>query len=200
MLRLAAIFLILVFVSGSTVHGGANIEHKVAVHVLAHQARTCSKAFPAISSCEDIITTYAGQGDIDVFPVFYELTGVTGIEYGLMWPEEWGTCVYTKCAGEFSIGEIVNPGDGVAQTWSECQEVSVVVAGFGWLAAADSGKVYIVPKPGGGIIGAVDCAYIEDAPIDTVAAGIGGASGDDPCETFLDRGANNWGEIKDLFD
>jgi len=62
---------------------GSNASHKVAVHVMSHTSRTCSKSFPAITSCADIVTTYADSGDIDVFPVFYELEEVTGIEYGL---------------------------------------------------------------------------------------------------------------------
>lgn len=200
MLRLACSFLALVFIAGGTAYAGANIDHKVAVHVLAHETRACSKNFPTISSCEDIVTEFQGCGDIDVFPVFYELAGVTGIEYGLTWPEEWGSCVYTKCAGDFSIGDVVGPGDGLAQAWDDCQELSVVIAGFGWLAAADSGMVYMVSNPRTGSLGTADCDFVEDAPIDTVAAGVGGMSGDDPCETFLDRGANSWGEIKDLFD
>lgn len=73
---------VMVLLSATQAFAGANAGHKVAIHVLSHASRTCSKGLPSISSCHDIETTYSDSGDIDVFPVIYELEEVTGPNTG----------------------------------------------------------------------------------------------------------------------
>jgi hypothetical protein len=176
---------------------GMNAEHKVAVHVLPYAATmgcTAKQGFPAITGCFDIITTEPAA-DTHCFPVFFDLVGVTGVQHGLAWPGSY-TCVYTKCAGAYQIGDIVNTGDGVAYTWSECQYVAVVVCGFGWIY--DYGMVCPVPNPDTGLIGTADCNFVEDAPRCIFCAGIGGYVGDDPCLPTATE-ASTWGGIKGMF-
>jgi len=197
--RIVILVFVMLVLASACAHGGSNAGHKIAIHVMSHESRTCSKSFPTITSCEDIVTTYADSGDIDVFPVFYELTEVTGMEYGLEWPTAWGTCAFTTCTGDFAIGGITNPGDGLSLTWTSCQEVSVVIVGFGWISATGGGMVRIVDSDATSGIGVVDCAFRADAPEDTVHAGIGGEEGDDPCDQPVPTDYSSWGKIKGMF-
>jgi len=144
MRRSLAILVVLVLASISICLGGQNPDAKVAVHVMSHEARrTCSKNMPAISDCEDIITTYAGCGDVDFFVVFYDLGGYTGFNYSVTWPGDWSTCSFTSCS-DFVIGGIVSPGDSIAQTWTDCDSSSVCITGFGWIGDIETSG-YITP-------------------------------------------------------
>ena len=170
--------------AGSVVLAGPNANHKIAVHVASHGV-SC-KSLPTFTDCSEIVTTYAGTGDIDVIPVFYDLAGVTVLEYGLTWPAEWGTCAYTQCWGELTVGTIVYPGDGIATTTPLCDYSWSISAGVGWLAATGPGDVSIVPDPPTEDMGAVDCnpnerLRVHDWPACTFPARVGGGSGDDPC-------------------
>jgi hypothetical protein len=61
---------------------GANPDAKVAVHVIPHGSRSCTKGFPVITNCAEIITTEPGP-DVDAFPVFFDLVEYQGLDYGL---------------------------------------------------------------------------------------------------------------------
>ena len=159
---------------------GHNTDGKVAVHVLPHQDRTCSKAFPVISYCGEIITTYEGCGDMDFFPVFFDLSDYTGMNYGMIWPGS-GSCLFTSCS-DFKIGDILWSGDGIAQVWSECQAEPVGIPGWGWINCDEAGEICVVEHPGNNMRSVADCEYQEDQ-IDVVyCAGVCGAEGMDPCE------------------
>ena len=167
--------------------GGDNPQHKIAAHIIPHGA--ACKTLPAFATCADIQTTYSGLGDIDVIPVFFDLNEVIAVEFGLDWPAEWGTMAYVRCAGDLPVGDIVNPGDGIATAWTTCQRVWSVAHGYGWLVATGPGRVSIVRDPPTGDYGVVDCSpepgpYL-DYPALTFAAGVGGAAGEDPCETIF---------------
>jgi hypothetical protein len=199
-LKVVAFTALLVASAGLPAYAGANLNHKVAIHILPHETRSCAENFPSVESCEDIISSYQGCGDIDVMPVFYELTAVSGIDYGIEWPAEWGSCAFMYCAGDAHIGSIVDPGDGVSHLWFECQDVTLVVAGCGWLSATGRGTVSLLRNSVTGYLGTTDCMDIRDTPIDTVSAGVCGLAGDDPCDFRVDRRARYWGDIKVLFE
>ena len=182
---------------------GINADHKVAVHVMPHESRDCTKNFPAIEACGDIATTYEGCGDIDFFLVFFNLVRWQGMEYGLWWPPQWGECVYTTCAGDLFIGDIVSSGDGLAAACFECQHTEIVVAGFAWVLAETPGTVCPVlsPCPTAPHLGVGDCSEFGgelDFARCSFCAGICGAIGDDPCGPTQTE-ARAWGAVKALF-
>jgi len=183
---------------------GANSGHKIAVHVLAH-GHTC-KNLPVFTNCAQIVTTYADSGDVDVFPVFFGLTEYVTVEFGLMWPQEWGSCSYTVCTQTLNVGSILNPGDGIASAWTTCQTGWSVTHGFGWLSPTGPGVVSVVPDSVTGDYGAVDCAEAPgpyyDRPDSVYDAGVGGASGDDPCaepDRSEQEGAGESGGIRGYY-
>lgn len=77
--------------------------------------------------------------------------------------------------------------------------MSVVIAGFGWLSPSGSGVVRIVDNPTTFELGTSDCAFVEDAPSDTVDAGIGGEEGEEPCDEPVSADPSTWGEVKGMF-
>ena len=178
---------------------GANAVHKIAVHTQPHGNTTCNRNFPSIEGCEDIVCTYGPCGDVDVFPVFYDLSEVSRIQYGLTWPAEWGSCVFQSCIGDQSIGEIAYPGDGYDIVWLECQQVSTLVCGVGWLYADFPGQVTAVADPGHGFVGTFDCSNVQDDPAGVSPAGICGTPGGDPCGT-AGVVQTTWGKVKSLFE
>jgi uncharacterized repeat protein (TIGR01451 family) len=176
----ATILVILLLAATGSVIGGANPDYKVAVHVLpASGGQTCFN-LPIITDCSDITTTFGGCSSIYVFPVFYGLTEVNGLEHGLTWPGAWGPCSYTHCA-DLAVGSIVSPGDGMAYAWMSCQYGYAKVPGWGMLNAYSPGQVSISPNPASGLIVTNDCSLLLDAPTAIFSAGACGMSGDDPC-------------------
>jgi uncharacterized repeat protein (TIGR01451 family) len=171
----------------SSLLAGGNPTHKIAVHVMPH-GTTC-ESLPTFTDCSQIQTTYAGIGDIDVVPVFFNLNEYYVVEFGLSWPAAWGSMEYTKCAGELHVGDIVNPGEGIATAWTTCQRTWSVAHGFGWLKAAGPGSVTVVRNPPTNDYGVVDCApgpdMSYDYPSGVYNAGIGGPAGDDPCQVIF---------------
>lgn len=161
-------------------YAGHNPNAKVAIHVMSHANRSCTKNMPSLSDCEDIVTTYASCGDIDFFVVFYDLEAYTGFNYSVNWPSGWGSCSFTSCS-EFTIGGVVEPGDSVAQAWSDCDSSGVCIAGFGWIGDIEtSGYISVGPFPGFGI-DVSDCEFSIDTTMVECRAGVCGATGDDPC-------------------
>jgi hypothetical protein len=181
MIRITLLTLIVVFVVSTACLGGNNPATKVAVHVLPHAERSCTKSFPAISGCEQIVATYEGGGDIDVFVVFYDLAAHRGLQYSLSWPSAWGTCAFTSCS-DLTIGEITNPGDGVAHAYTSCDSSFSRIAGYGWIDAGESGGyIEIIDAPSGLSTQVADCLEGLDAPVMKCRAGVNGLEGDDPC-------------------
>jgi hypothetical protein len=193
---LAAMFCLLLH---ATVFAVANENHKVALHILPHQSRSCSENFPVIEQCPEIIHTYLGCGDIDVFPVFFDLIEVTAVEYGLTWPALWGDCVYTACSGDVITGDIVSPGDGISHRWSSCRQGSVIIPGYAWLGIQGlTGAIAPAIHPGTGLIGTTDCDGLTDVPMGVYSAGVCGVPGDDPC-CLCGTQKTTWGEIRMMF-
>ncbi|HVP58259.1 MAG TPA: DUF11 domain-containing protein [bacterium] len=188
-----------------TVCGGSsrNQNHKIAVHVKAHPT-SCTKGYPAFTSCSQIQTTYAQSGDLDALPVFYDLTEYTLTEFGLEWPAAWGSCSFTRCKGDLAIGGIVHSGEGIAIAWTACQYGWAVAPGYAWLTATGAGRIGICPNPATGDFGVVNCAPepgpYYDRPVAVSGAGVGGVPGDDPCPlTPPHVEGTTWGAIKAMF-
>lgn len=181
MLRFVVVFLVLGPFLISVALAGSNPNAKVAIHIAPHAIRTCSKNFPAITSCEDITYTYSDSGDVDFFVVFYDLEAYTGFHYSISWPAEWSSCSFTSCS-DFTIGEIIEPGDSIAQAWTDCDSSGVCIAGFGWVGDVETpGHISIGPFPGFGV-DIADCEFQIDTTVVESRAGVYGATGDDPCD------------------
>jgi hypothetical protein len=207
MIRLRAFALVCFFATAAVlvsgrgpVQAGANPEHKIAIHVVAH-GLAC-KTLPTFTECSQITTTYAGTGDIDVVPVFFNLSEYLAVEFGLTWPAEWGSCAYTTCTSTLDVGSITNPGDGMASAWTTCQTGWYVCPGYGWLNATGAGRVSIVPNPATEDYGVVDCADspgpYQDLPDTAFAAGVGGVSGDNPCAEVEGGGEETEGQSGEI--
>jgi hypothetical protein len=178
--RMAAVIAVIAILSLATcAFAGLNTEGKVAVHVIPHDSRSCTKAFPLIPACSDIVYTEPGP-DADCFPVFFDLVEYQGFDYGLTWPGMYST-VFTSCS-DLTIGGIQFPGDGISHAWTECQPGPIAIPGWGWIY--DYGTVSVVAHPDVGIIKIGDCQDPVglDATIASFYAGIGGFAGEDPCE------------------
>ena len=172
---------------------GVNKFGKAAVHALPHTSRSCTKNFPVIVSCGEIITTEPSQ-DTDCFPVFFDLVEYQGFDYGMIWPGMY-TCVFTSCS-DLTIGGIVNPGDGVSHAWTVCQAGPVAIPGWGWIY--DYGMVGVVDHPEVLDINIGDCQGDFNQPLCSYFAGIGGYIGDDPCEPTATK-PTSWGGIKAMY-
>jgi hypothetical protein len=172
---------------------GLNPVAKAAVHVRPHASGSCTKNFPTILDCGDIVTTTPGP-DVDAFPVFFDLVEYQGFDYGMTWPGMY-SAVFTSCS-DLTIGSILWPGDGVSHAWYVCQYGPVAIAGFAWIF--DYGMVCIVPHPGAGGPTVGDCHGGDDGMMCMFCAGIGGYIGDDPCWPTATE-PNTWGGIKGMF-
>lgn len=193
---LVAVFCVLLFTAG---FAGSNATHKIGLHVLPHDARSCSENFPVITQCPEIIHSYPGCGEIDVFPVFFDVVEVSAIEYGLFWPPVWGNCVYTTCSGDVTSGNIVSSGDGISHHWSNCHQAWVIIPGYAWLDIQGlAGAIAPVANPGTGFIGTTDCDGLSDVPVGAYSAGVCGVPGDDPC-CLCGTEKTTWGQIRMMF-
>ena len=156
---------------------GNNPAPKAAVHVMPHATRTCTKSFPVITGCADIVTTEPSP-DADAFPVFFDLCECKGLEFSLTWPEWTSDAMWHSCA-DVSAGDIRRPGDGVAVAWYECQISPMLVPGWAWIEADDPGLVCVGPHPASGLA-IVDCYGNTSEPTYNFCAGVNGAVGEDP--------------------
>ena len=123
------------------VNRGANVDLKVGVHVLPHSdLRTCSREFPVITCPSADISTTCPDGDVDFFPVFFDMVEYQCLEYGVSWPGTY-SCAFTSCS-YLQIGDIVWPAgtvdpelrlDGISHSWQVCTYGTTVIPGFGWI-------------------------------------------------------------------
>jgi hypothetical protein len=189
-IALAAMIMIIVSTAASA---GVNTNAKVSIHVIPHASRTCAKNFPTITSQGDIIFTEP-SGDVDAFPVFYDMVEYQGFDYGLNWPGTY-SCAFTSCS-DLAIGTITWPGDGVSHAWYLCQSATIGVPGWAWISEPSPSIISIVDHPTVNSVLVGDCG--SPATLDTVYeyerfySGIGGEIGQ-PVE------ATTWGKIKAQF-
>lgn len=179
---------------------GSNLYYKAALHVVPHEQRTCASNWPEIADCSGINTAFQGCADFDVFPVFFDLTEVARLEYGLAWPAAWGECVFTACAGDNTTGGIVSSGDGITHEWDQCHRAEIVIPGYAWFASpVTPGQIVLAANPVTGFLGATDCAGTRDFAIGLAASGVCGMPGEDPCSCGCGSERHTWGGIKTLF-
>jgi hypothetical protein len=189
----------LVFVASAAL-AGQNALLKLAIHVKSHPT-SCTQNYPLFTSCGQIEFTYAGCGDVDVMPVFFDAVAFTSVEFGLTWSNfPSATMLWTRCKGDAGVGDIAHPGDGTVITWATCQPAYSVAPGYGWIAI--TGPEFVCPtvNPVTHRYGMTDCAPSPgpyfDYPIGGVScAGICGMSGDDACRPDAAE-PSTWGAIK----
>lgn len=193
MKKAIAMAAIIVISVSTAAFAGVNANAKVAIHVIPHGSRTCLKNFPTITSKDDIIVTEP-SGDVDAFPVFFDMVEYQGFDYGLSWP---GTqsCAFTSCS-PLAIGTITWPGDGISHAWYVCQPYAIGVPGWAWIGEPAAAQISIVDHPTVESVLVGDCG--NPATLDTVYlnerfySGIGGEIGQATVPT-------SWGEIKAKF-
>jgi hypothetical protein len=197
-MKKAIVAVVVLAVAGSgAALAGHNVNAKGAVHVVPHEARTCTENMPVINGCGDIISTSLSL-DVDIFPVFFDLVEYQEFDFSMVWMPG-GTCSFTSCSDQ-TIGDIVVPWDGIAQKWDTCQPGPVAVTGWGWIPDLAPGMICIKNHPTlGGIV--VDCWDGVDYICGCWCAGVGGYIGDDacvPCDPSPNK-AGTLGSIKALF-
>jgi hypothetical protein len=186
-------------VQGSTATCGVpagNASLKVAIHVVPHGP--VSRKLPVITACDQVVSSYPGTGEIDFFPVFYDLRGYRKLEFGITWPEAWGSCQFTVAGGEIWAGEIAEPGGDISIGWGSCQHTWSLVAGYGRLSTAGPGRICPVPNQRSQRLGAANCNPEQpgfDSAQGVYCAGIGGEAGDRPCP----EKTTPWEQLKSLF-
>ncbi len=181
-------------------------QPKMALHIDTHQSRGCTKGVPSISSQDDLVRVWDSYGDIDVFVYIFNYNRLMGVDYSLVWPEEWGTTSFTSCS-DLIIGDPHNPGDGISQAWTSCKSryegaPAFLLCGWAWLYASSDGEIKIMDLPGGGDqwIRIGDCADSSEdlvTPDSVFYAGVNV----DPYEgppVYATR-PTTWGAIKAMF-
>jgi hypothetical protein len=85
--------------------------------------------------------------------------GFMGATYGLTWPAEWGPAIGWWDCSDFSIGEILNPGDWISQTWGLCQLPlgRPEAAGILGLVPTTPGRVEVTTSGETGTAEVLDC-------------------------------------------
>lgn len=180
-----------------------NDHYKIALHLEAQASRTCAKGMPALSTRGDLVRTWAGYVNLDVFLVVFQYDEITAVQFGLAWPGAWGTAATTHC-GDFGIGNIVNSGDGMAVSWSTCQTPTSQggtrpdfwPVAWSWILPASDAEIALEENPTTGRIGISDCAYVEADPDSVFFAGINVVPYEGP---FVGTEPVTWGGIKAMF-
>ena len=193
-MKIFVIVVVIVLAVAGWALAGANQFTKVAVHVEPHASRSCTKGFPVITGCHDIVTTEPSP-NVDCFPVFFDMVEYQGFDYGLTWPGLY-SCVYTSCS-DLTIGGIVWPGDGISHAWAVCQPGPIGIPGWGWIY--DYGFVGVVAHPQVARVNIGDCwGELDQLYCGGIWAGIGGYIGDDPCLPTSTE-PTSWSGIKSIF-
>jgi hypothetical protein len=196
-MRLTISITLLCILLAATRCAGGGEGVKVALHLRAHNAKQGCTDLPPIAGCGDIVSTYAGCGDIDAFTVFYDLDGYRAAEWALTWPAEWGSGVTRTCA-PWVNGNIVWPGDRMCVDWPECEPGAVMVAAWTHLTADTPGMVEPIHPGSPYDFGICDCDYEVHTVTCVFGAGACGMYGGDPCGPTASE-AGTWGAIKSMF-
>jgi hypothetical protein len=203
-LRMLLVVIGLLAIAFASAHGGtaANQSIKFALHIEQHATRSCTKGMPSIATRDDLHRVHDTYEDIDVFFVVFGFDSTTGAQYGLVWPEAWGSAATSHC-GEFGIGSIVNPGDGLAITWSGCQLGGAVPAfwpvAWSWLLPTSDGEIEICDNPTTSKLTASSCSFVETEPESVFYAGINVDPYEGPPGGRVAIQATSWGQIKAMF-
>jgi hypothetical protein len=136
-------------------------DPKFALHVAAHRTFSCNPK-PVITCREDLVRYWPSIGtDMDAFMVIFHYDSLFVYEYGLDWPEEWGSC-YTQICGGMGVNDLQYPGDpGVAIFMDNCKIGKVhpfLVVSSHWFAPTSPGEISIRSNRATDDIGIVNCA------------------------------------------
>jgi len=169
---------------------------KMTLHLDDYQKKRKCETLPTFASWGDIQRrkNIAELSDFDVVVVVFDYgTGITGVEYGLTWPGAWLSAITTPC-GEFQIGDIADPGDGIAITWSTCVSGDFYFpVAWSVLSPSGTGHITLVENPVTGFMGVTDCDFVEDYADTAYNAAINVA----PDSVYAEP--TTWGSIKAMF-
>ena len=196
LLALAGVVFLTTAAAASTTPDNQHV--KVVLHVEAHDARSCSKNMPAISSREDFVRMWDTYTDVDVFFVVFSYDSLTNVQFGLEWPQEWGSGFTYHC-GDLAIGNIENPGDWVSLAWQTCQRNDVRPqhwpVAWTWLAPTSDGEIAIEPQ----YLTTVNCAFEEASPESIFNAGLNVDPYEGPPGGGVATVPTTWGAVKAMF-
>jgi hypothetical protein len=182
--------------SGSTTPDNQNL--KVALHVRAHETRTCSKNMPYINGRADLERVWDAYTDVDVFFVVFSYDSLTGVQFGLRWPQDWGSAFTSHC-GDLAIGSIRDPGDGLSLTWQTCQTAHdrprYWPVAWAWLSPASDGEVSVTSH----FLTVADCAFLESEPESIFNAGLNVDPYEGPPNGRVATVPATWGAVKAMF-
>jgi hypothetical protein len=186
-----------------------NANVKMALHILPHGVSTCSgKSIPVITSFDGIIRTQSTHAELDVFLVIFDYDSLSGYEYDLNWPAEWGSASTQVCVGDLGVGQIIYPSDpGLAYTLSggTCKISGVNAAAFlpvaySWLAPNSDGEIEIEENKNDGNNGVLNCPAVGDPAEQWIQAIYNAGVNVDPYEGPGPATVpTSWGSIKALF-
>ena len=201
-LLLLAVGLLVVAAAAASAGTGANENVKFALHIESHASRSCSKGMPAIGAREDLYRVHDIYEDIDVFFVIFQYDSITGVQYGLDWPTGWGSAATSHC-GEFAVGSIVNPQDGIAVTWGDCNILGSKPAfwavSWSWMLPDSDGEIKICDNPATSALTASSCLFVEAEPESIFNAGINIDPYEGPPGGSVAVQPTSWGQIKAMF-
>lgn len=196
LIALAGIMIVAQAAAASEAPGNQSL--KVVLHVEAHQTRTCSKNMPSISDRADFNRVWDTYTDVDVFFVIFSYDSLTGVEFGLNWPQDWGSAFTYHCA-DLAIGSISDPGDGMAMTWQTCQRSDerppYWPVAWTWLAPVSDGEVEITPH----LLKTSDCAFQTSEPESIFNAGLNVDPYEGPPSGGVALQPMTWGGVKAMF-
>jgi hypothetical protein len=196
LLMLAVVLVYAGAVGGSTTPDNQNL--KVILHVEAHATRTCSKNMPTLSNRTDLVRMWDTHTDVDVFFVLFSYDSLTGVQFGLKWPRDWGSAFTYHC-GDLAIGSISAPGDGISLTWQDCQSSDVRPqywpVAWTWLDPVSDGEVEITPH----FLMTADCAFQESKPESIFNAGLNVDPYEGPPGGGVSVQPTTWGGVKAMF-
>jgi len=198
---------LLTLVCVAAVAGPINEHVKLGLHIAMHEDRGCYKNMPVIENREDFINFWLQVEypcDFDVFVVLFSYDGVSAAEFGLTWPQEWGSTWYTFVCSDGHLGDIRNPGDVAALAWYDCQSVPVspeyYPIAWAFLTATTPGEIGILPGSSRDEVLVAACkaqGFVETAVESVFHAGIGSLPYMGPPKVATEP--TTWGAIKAMF-
>ena len=196
LLALAGVLVLAFGAVGST--GPDNQNLKVVLHVVAHDARSCSENMPAITDRSDLVRMWDTYTDVDVFFVVFSYDSLTIVQFELEWPVEWGSGVTNHCS-DLAIGSIENSGDQLSLAWQTCQSSDVRPqywpVAWTWLMPTSDGEIGI----GSHYLSVVDCGFQEAEPESIFNAGLNTDPYEGPPAGGVATVASTWGAVKAMF-
>jgi hypothetical protein len=152
--------------------GEVNAHTKMALHLKQHWG-TCKGV--NLNSRNDIVknldswSTDPIDGGVDAFLVVFAYDSISGADYGLDWPADWGTVSTSVCvSGAISVGDIRYPRDGITILWpvSMCKIPSNKPGGNSppfllltrtWFFPTGAGEIIIRENPYTLFTAVIDC-------------------------------------------